>query len=277
MSEPLKNAGAPRAERETDLYAPVRAFLAAQGFTVRAEVRGCDVTAVKGDHVVVVELKLGFTLDLLLQGVRRQRVADLVYVAVPRPAKPAHEARLRENLPLLRRLELGLLIVDFRDAPPAVEVALQPVPFQRRRDPAGRRALLRELALRSGDDNTAGSTRRALVTAYRENALFIAAALARFGPLAPRQLRALGTGAKTLPILRGDVYGWFERVDRALYRLRPAGTAALQTYAAVVTRVTAAMPAQLPEKSRAADASAQSGQNGMPAGRVTLAPRAARA
>ena len=247
MSEPSQVSGPGRTSRETDLYAPVRAFLVAQGFSVRAEVRGCDVTAVKGDHVVVVELKLGFTLDLLLQAVRRQRLADLVYVAVPRPATRAHEARLRENLPLLRRLELGLLVVDLRGPAPSLVVALQPVPFQRRRDPTGRRALLRELALRTGDDNTAGSTRRPLVTAYRENALLVAAALARFGPLAPRQLRALGTGARTLTILRGNVYGWFERVDRALYRLLPAGAAAQQTYASVVTRVSTALPDRLPE------------------------------
>lgn len=245
--QPTLPAGPARPERETDLYAPVRSFLAAQGFTVRAEVRGCDVAAEKGGHVVVVELKLGFTLDLLLQGVRRQRVADLVYLAVPRPAKAAHEARLRENLPLLRRLELGLLVVDFRSAEPTITVALQPVPFQRRRDAKGRTKLLRELALRSGDDNTGGSMRRSLVTAYRENALLIAAALARFGPLAPRQLRAVGTGAKTLSILHSNVYGWFERVDRALYRLQPAGETALQTYAAVVARFGAKLAERLPE------------------------------
>lgn len=245
--QPTPPAGPKRPERETDLYAPVRAFLGAQGFTVRAEVRGCDVTAVKGDHVVVVELKLGFTLDLLLQGLRRQRVADLVYLAVPRPAKAAHEARLRENLPLLRRLEFGLLVVDFRSEPATITVALQPVPFERRRDAKGRRALLRELALRSGDDNTGGCTRRSLVTAYRENALLIAAALARFGPLAPRQLRSVGTGAKTLSILHGNVYGWFERVDRALYRLQPAGATALQTYATLVARIGPQLAAQLPE------------------------------
>ena len=227
--------------RETDLYAPVRDFLAAQGFTVRAEVARCDVAAQKGEHLVVVELKLGFTLDLVLQAIRRQRLADLVYVAVPRPASAAGEARLRENLPLLRRLELGLLVVDLRTPPPRVEVALQPVPFERRRDNKGRRALMRELSLRSGDDNAGGSTRRPLVTAYRENALRVAAALERCGPLAPKQLRALGTGPKTLPILRNNVYGWFERIDRALYRIQPAGTAALRTYADVVARLAATL------------------------------------
>lgn len=247
MSKHQQPAGPASPQRETDLYAPVRAFLVAQGFAVGAEVRGCDVVAVKNEHTVAVELKLGFTVDLLLQSVRRQRVADLVYAAVPRPAKAAHEARLRENLPLLRRLELGLLVVDFRSSTPGVEVALQPVPFQRRSDLKGRKALLRELALRSGDDNTGGSTRRPLVTVYRENALLIAAALARYGPLAPRQLRAAGTGAKTLSILHGNVYGWFERMDRALYRVQPSGIKALETYASVVARLAAQLPAQLPE------------------------------
>jgi hypothetical protein len=140
-------------------------------------------------------------------------------------------------------LELGLLVVDFRMDPPALEVLLQPAPFQRRRSPAERRAVLREIALRTGDDNPGGIRGRPLVTAYRENALHIAVALARFGPLAPRQLRALGTGAKTLSILRGNVYAWFKRVDRALYGLEPAGAAALVTYAAVVQRVAANLPA----------------------------------
>lgn len=222
---------------EADLYLPVRDFLVAQGFTVRGEVRGCDVAGVRDDRVVVVELKRGLTLDLLLQGVRRQKLADLVYVAVPRPATRVREARLRGYLPLLRQLELGLLLVDLRHARPSLDVVLQPVPFQRRRNPRERGAVLREVALRSGDDNTGGTRGRPLVTAYRENALLIALLLARSGPMQPRQLRAMGTGQKTLAILCDDVYDWFERVDRALYRLKPAGETALTTYADVVQRI----------------------------------------
>jgi len=242
MSPRSQDPAATRVLRETDLYAPVRDYLTTQAFTVRAEVARCDIAAQKGEHLVVVELKLGFTLALLLQAIRRQRMADLVYVAVPRPASAAGETRLRENLPLLRRLELGLLVVDLRTPQPSVAVALQPVPFERRRDNKGRRAVMRELALRTGDDNAGGSTRRALVTAYRENALLIAAALSRFGPLAPKQLRAYGTGSKTLPILRNNVYGWFERIDRALYRIQPSGTAALSAYTDVVARLSATLP-----------------------------------
>ena len=43
--------------KETDLYPPVKRFLEAQGYEVKAEVRGCDVTAVRGDEApVIVEL-----------------------------------------------------------------------------------------------------------------------------------------------------------------------------------------------------------------------------
>lgn len=221
---------------ESSLYSPVREFLAAQGFTVRGEVRGCDVVAVRGDDLVIVELKRGLTVELLLQAVKRQRLTDSVYLAVPRPGSAPAERKLRQSLPLLRRLELGLIVVDGRLSPPAVQVVQQPQPAQRRRQPRARRAVLEEVSRRSGDDNVGGSNRRPLVTAYRENALLIAAHLQRHGPMQPRGLRALGTGEKTLSILRSDVYGWFERIDRALYRLRPKAEEALRTYAEVVAR-----------------------------------------
>ena len=55
---------------ESDLYAPVKAFLEAQGYAVKGEVRGCDAVGVRGDEPpVVVELKRGFGLGLVLQSV----------------------------------------------------------------------------------------------------------------------------------------------------------------------------------------------------------------
>ncbi len=232
-----------RTLRETDLYAPVRDFLAAQGFTVRAEVHRCDVAATRGDDLVIVELKTGLTLDLLAQAVKRQQLSDTVYLAVPRPATSVHEARIREVRPVLRRLELGLLVVDLDAVPPTVSVVVQPQPVQRRREAKRRRALLQELVARSGDFNAGGSTRRPLVTVYREQALLVALALQRFGPMAPRSLRALGASPKTPTILRSDVYGWFERLDRALYGLKSAGADALVRYADVVERISARLSA----------------------------------
>ena len=52
---------------ETDLYEPIRDYLVAQGYTVRGEVHDCDVTATKGEELIVVELKLRFNMELLYQ------------------------------------------------------------------------------------------------------------------------------------------------------------------------------------------------------------------
>jgi hypothetical protein len=54
-------------ECETALYAPVKRFLEAQGFSVKGEVCGCDLVALRGDGppvVVIGELKLKFNLEL---------------------------------------------------------------------------------------------------------------------------------------------------------------------------------------------------------------------
>ena len=70
---------------ETDLYKPVYDYLVRQGYTVHSEVKNCDITAIKGEELIVVELKTSFNLKLLAQGAKRQRIADSVYVAIPVP------------------------------------------------------------------------------------------------------------------------------------------------------------------------------------------------
>jgi hypothetical protein len=216
--------------RETELYIPVRTFLEEQGYCVRSEVLGCDVAARRGEALVVVELKRALTTELLIQATRRQRMTDSVYVAVPRPRGAGRGRRWHGLLHLLRRLELGLLLVSFSGRRARVQVALHPVPFARRRSARGPRAILEEMAGRSGDHNQGGSVGRPLVTAYRENAIHVACCLERSGPLAPRALRALGTGQKTLSILRSNVYGWFERVGYGLYALSARGRADLSRW-----------------------------------------------
>ena len=76
---------------ETALYGPVKRFLESRGYEVKGEVCGCDLVARhrddQGDEKpVIVELKLRFTLALLLQGIDRLAVSERVYVAVPRRA-----------------------------------------------------------------------------------------------------------------------------------------------------------------------------------------------
>ncbi len=219
------------AKRESDLYGPIRDYLVAQGFTVQAEVHGCDVTAKRGDELVVVELKRNLSLNLLAQAVQRQTITDSVYLAVPRPSGSLRRGPWRRAIGLVKRLCLGLLLVG--DGDPAVEAVCHPVPYRPRRDRRRRRAILSEMRGRSGDYNTGGSGGRPVMTAYREQALHIARRLAEAGPCAPSQLRRLGCCHKTQSILYDNHYGWFDRVDRGVYALSLAGKQALVENAAV--------------------------------------------
>lgn len=223
----------PEAFRETDLYPPVKRYLEHQGYTVRSEVRDCDVVACKADHVIVVELKRALTTSLLVQAIDRQLAADAVYVAVPRP-KRTDGSYWRGVRRLLRRLELGLLFVHAQHGQDVVTLVQQPTPPPPRasgRKTRAKNTLLEEFRGRSSDHNSGGSTRRPLVTAYRERAVRIARVLRRNGPQSTRQLRALyRTGEQTTPILYRNVYGWFAPVARGVYGLTDKGRADLERF-----------------------------------------------
>ncbi len=214
---------------ETDLARPLSDWLSAQGYTVRSEVKDCDIAALRGDELLIVEIKKSLNLALIVQAAERQRMTDRVYVAVPRPANKWKWWRENRGVfHLLRRLELGLILVS--PSNPGVDVVFPPKPLVRRRRAPSRRAVVAEIAGRLADFNTAGSNRTPLVTAYRESAVHVACALRGRGGMAPAELRRLGTGPKTQSILRNNVYGWFERLDRGLYRLSERGLRELKDY-----------------------------------------------
>ncbi len=231
MRSTAKKAPAKRERRECDLAAPVQDYLESNGYTVRSEVKGCDITALKDDELIVVELKKGFSTDLLIQATDRQKIADSVYVALPAEGdllrRDRYAKRWRGIEHLLKRLEIGLIVVTFPDdpdAPPIVEVVLHPVGQPKpKRSVKNRRALLREIAGRSANYNVGGTTGRKLVTAYREQAIFIACCLDKVGPTTPSKLRALGASPKVQAILFRNVYDWFDRLERGVYGLRPRG------------------------------------------------------
>jgi hypothetical protein len=214
--------------RETELYAPVKAFLEAQGYEVKAEVQDCDVVAVRGDEApVIVELKLQLSLALMLQGVNRQAITDAVYLAVPAGKGKRWMGQVKDAVYLCRRLGLGLLSVKGG----AVIVHVDPAPYRPRQIKRRKDLLLREFQNRIGDPNTGGQTRRKLMTAYRQDALRLAIHISAHGTVRPAEARDKLGVAKAASILQVDHYGWFERVDRGVYRLRDVGVTALGIYA----------------------------------------------
>lgn len=217
--------------KETALYPPIKTFLEAQGYAVKGEVRGCDVVAIRGEaDPVIVELKLSFGLPLILQGVQRLSISDQVYLAFPAAsAGGVWRKQRREALKLCRRVGLGVLLVHLDRDPALVEPVLDPGPYDPRRNTGRRALLLREFEQRRGDPTPGGAVKTPIMTAYRQDALACAAALAAAAaPARPRDVKAAAGVARAGAILQRDVYGWFERVERGLYTLSDKGRAALK-------------------------------------------------
>lgn len=215
---------------ETTLYLPIKRFLEGLGFEAKGEVCGCDVVAIdKGTPaaVVIAELKLTFTLELLLQAVDRLPVCDDVWLAVSasrRGRGREGDARVRK---LCRLLGFGLVTVSAKGH---VEVIVEPVPWRPRRDGKRRSRIVEEYRKRRGDPALGGSTRRPIMTAYRQQALDCARAL-EAAPGRPRDLKPTMPDAPK--ILQRNVYGWFERVERGRYGLTERGRADLARWSAM--------------------------------------------
>jgi hypothetical protein len=215
--------------KEADLYPPLKAFLEAQGYEVKAEIGACDIMALRaGDPPLVVEMKLGFNLSLVLQGVARQALFDTVYLAVAAPKK-GWPARYKDIVALCRRLGLGLLVVTPGETgadPGLVEAHLDPGPYLPRRNATRAGRLLREFQRRVGDPNQGGTTGIKRMTAYRQDALRCLASVAD-GPLKAAEVAKRAGVAKAASLMRADHYGWFDRVALGVYALSPKGLAAL--------------------------------------------------
>lgn len=258
-------------KHEAELYAPLKAFFELHGYDIKGEVRNCDMVGMKNglNEPLIVEMKKTFNLALLLQGQERLKMSPHVYLAVEksRTKKGAVNQRWSELSSLCRKLGLGLITVTFyKTKAPFVEVLCEPGEGNgtNRKTTRRREKLLLEFRERSGDYNTGGVTRAKLVTAYREKALRVAAAIQQLSlidirtdapasefnqiqqnsnakadqplipgitPAAIRNLTGLGNAAT---ILQHNYYGWFDRVGRGRYILTKTGLQALQEYATVL-------------------------------------------
>jgi len=109
-------------------------------------------------------------------------------------------------------------------------VLAEPGPYRPRTNAKRRSLLLNEHQRRRGDPAVGGSSRQPVMTAYRQRAL-ACAEMMREGPRRPRELREVAPDAAG--ILHRNVYGWFEREGRGIYRLSQAGEAGLLHWAAV--------------------------------------------
>ncbi len=225
--------------KESDLYYPVKRLFENKGYTVNGEVCDIDLTASNGEELIAVEMKKSINMSLILQAIKRQRITEKVYVAVPRPEyRKRFYKEFKEKEYLLRRLEVGLILVALDVEKPYAQIVFEPKVFNRELSMSKSRRkkdiTIKEIKERHGDYNIGGSTGKKLVTVYREKTLFIAALLKENNEMKIKEMIEAGADKKATAILNKNYYGWFERVARGTYRLSKLGIKELQTYNNVI-------------------------------------------
>lgn len=190
------------------------------GYSVNAEVKNCDVTAVRDDELIVVEMKTTLNVKLLAQGINRQRSGADVYIAIPRP-KNYDGKKWRDILAVIKKLELGLIFITISDKFSFAEIVVDPVPFKTTNTyRPKKRALMDEITARRCDVNIGGVTGRKIVTSYIEMSVHIACLLESQATASPRDFKVCGIeSGRAGTILRNNALGWFEKVDKGVYRL----------------------------------------------------------
>lgn len=207
--------------KETDMYPPIKKFLAKDGYTVHSEVDGIDILAKKGEEMIAVEMKTAFNLKLVYQLIERRKIVDKVYAYIPLGKGGRWPKEYKRMCGLLKRLECGLITLDVRGRKKTVVLEFDPKPFINRKNYAKKKSALKEFNGRSLDLNRAGSRSELLYTAYREKAIRLALFLYENGPSKPKDLSDALEIENAARILQSNYHFWFDRVERGVYRITP--------------------------------------------------------
>lgn len=220
---------------EKDLYPILKAYLINLGFEVKAELQNIDIVGKMDDLFIAVEMKEKLSTRLMYQGLKRNHITDYVYLAIPRPTSRVLKSKMfHEKKTIIRHLELGLILVDVDKE--SVEVLLDPLHYNFKRNKKKRRQLLKEFSLRQTSLNVGGVTKTKIITAYRELALQIALFL-KDEPKSTKEIRDYTNRKKSTNILQKNFYGWFKRIERGVYTLTVIGRKALIDYEEVLDEI----------------------------------------
>lgn len=213
--------------KETDLYLPVKNLFEDMGFTVRAEVKDCDLFAVMDDKTVVAELKKSFNITLVYQLLNRQTFCKNVYAVIPRPKKGAKDNNFKSMVKLCRKLDFGLITVALDSPVKFAEVIISPNEISNITNYKKKTSAKKEAVSRSGDYNIGGSTGKKIITAYREKSIELLCLISVFGPVSGASLREMGYEKGVYSILYKNYYKWFEKTRKGIYGISESGKKAV--------------------------------------------------
>ncbi len=212
---------------ESDMYEPVAKFLEKEGYEVKGEVKNCDMVACKDGTTVIVELKKTFGLKLVYQAVDRQEFSDYVYVAIGRNKKGMKDSSFKSMAKLLKRLDIGLITVAMDSPLKIVQEVITPIDLRKVKNKAKRAALDSEFENRNLGGNKGGVSREKIITAYREKSIKVLCILEKRKVITTKEIREMGE-TEANSILYKNYYGWFERLEKGVYKLSPKGESALE-------------------------------------------------
>jgi len=214
-------------QQESDLYLPIKNHLQTLGFEVKGEINNCDIVAQKEDLLIIIELKLSLNITLLLQAVDRFSLTDIVYIAIPKQCT-LYKKQSKQVKKLIKRLGIGLMLVDIQKTAQYVEVVFDPQDYTPRINKRKQGTLLKEFSNRIGDTQKGGSTRaKAGLTAYRQRCIRVAQYLTEKPYAKGVEIKKAIGEEQATSFLSANYYGWFEKVDRGVYKLSEKGQAEL--------------------------------------------------
>jgi len=216
--------------KESDMYLPIKGFLANLGYEVKGEINNCDIVARKDDAIIIIELKLTLNITLLFQAIDRFSLADTVYVAIPKQSS-LYKKQAKQVKKLIARLGIGLIVVDVQEKHQYVEIINDPKDYTPSKNKRKQKALLKEFNERIGDTQKGGSTRKkAGLTAYRQRSIRIAEHLEHQTTAKGVDVKnAIGEPAASI-MLRKNHYNWFNKISHGVYELSDRGKTELHNW-----------------------------------------------
>lgn len=217
---------------EKDLFLPIKVYFEEHGYVCDGEVEDIDLYMEKEGESVAVELKQTLDFKAVQQAALRQKVTDYVYVGIFKP-KDLYTGAFRDKIYLLKRLGIGLIVVSKKTK--SVEVISAPVVSElsafQKRNTGKRKKISEEFKKRKTKSNTGGVRGTKLITSYREDALLVLDALMELGGEgSTKQIREISGVRNTTDILYRNYYGWFQNVQKGIYRVHEEGYRALEEY-----------------------------------------------
>lgn len=209
--------------KEEDMYKPIEKYFKNLGYKVDGEVADCDVVCIKENEIIVIEMKKVFSTKLLYQGMRRQKITEKVYIAIPKPKKYTLQKR-SEIISICKGLGLGAILINMnKSSKDKFQIILEPEKkanvLKYRYD-----KVLKEFEGRSLNINKGGVTNKKINTAFKERNIKIACALELIGEGSAKNLiKYYECFPKTNMLLSNNTLGWYDRVGHGQYKINKYG------------------------------------------------------